>query len=123
MPRKPSLPRRGQVYLVRLDPTVGHEIKKRRRAVVISNDHMNELAGTVLVMPITCGQYQYVHWITLTPPEGELRKVSSIVTERIRAVGKRRLGRRLGSVSSQSMRQIEDAIRDHCGLPEGGALP
>lgn len=123
MPRQPSFPRRSFVYLVPFDPTVGHEIRKTRPAVVISNDHMNELAATVLVMPITVGQYPYFHWIPLTPPEGGVKKVSSIVTEQIRAVDKQRLGRRLGAVSAQTMRQIEDAIRDHCGLPEGRVLP
>lgn len=123
MPRKRSFPRRGSVYLVRFDPTVGHEIRKTRPAVVISNDHMNELAATVLVMPITAGRYPYFHWITVRPPEGGMTKVSSIVTEQIRAVDKDRLGRRLGAVSAETMRRIEDAVRDHCGLPEGRLLP
>jgi mRNA interferase MazF len=44
-------PRRGSVYLVQFDPAVGHEIRKTRPALVVSNDHMNQLAATVLVMP------------------------------------------------------------------------
>lgn len=122
MPRASLLPRRGSVYLVRLDPTVGREIRKTRPAVVISNNHMNELAATVLVMPITAGRYEYFHWIVLRPPEAGLTKVSSIVTEQIRAVDKGRLVRRLGAIRPETMRRIEDAIRDHCGLPEGRVL-
>ena len=111
-------PRRGSVYLVRFDPTVGHEIQKTRPAVVISNDHLNELAPTVLVMPITSGRFPYYHWIALNPPEGGLRKSSSIVTEQIRSVDKRRLLDYLGQVTPATMARIEAAIRDNFGLPE-----
>lgn len=123
MARRSSFPRRGWVYLVNLDPTVGREIRKTRPAVVVSNDHMNELAGTLLVMPITSGHYSYYHWIPLDPPEASLTKSSTIVTEQIRAVDKRRLGRRLGSVRRATLELIEQAVRDHFGLPEGGVLP
>jgi mRNA interferase MazF len=123
MARTPSFPRRGFVHYIQFDPAVGHEIRKMRPAVVVSNDHMNELAATILVMPITTGHFGYYHWIELRPPEGGLKKPSSIVTEQIRAVDKRRVKRRLGAASPATMAQIEDAIRDHCGLPEGRVLP
>jgi mRNA interferase MazF len=118
-----AFPRRGGVYRVRFDPAEGHEIRKSRPAVVVSNDHMNELAATVLVMPITSGRYPYYHWIALEPPEGGLTKSSSIVTEQVRAVDKRRLGKQLGSVTPATMTAVEEAIRDHFALPEGGVLP
>ena len=91
MPANPSFPRRGSVYMIRFDPAEGRQVRKTRSAVVISNNHMNELAATVLVMPITGGRYSYYHWIALEPPEGGLKKPSSIVTEQIRAIDKRRV--------------------------------
>jgi mRNA interferase MazF len=121
--RPTSFPRCGSVYYIQFDPALGREIRKMRPAVVVSNDHMNELAETIFVMPITGGSYQYFHWIALLPPEGGLTKPSSIVTEQIRAIDKVRIGRRLGAVSAQTIGMIEDAIRDHCGLPEGRVLP
>jgi mRNA interferase MazF len=123
MPRQSPFPRRGSIYLVEFDPGRGHEIRKTRPAVVISNDHMNELAATVLVMPITAGHYTYYHWMPLQPPEGGLKKPSTIVTEQIRAIDKQRLGRRLGAVRPQTLTKIEDAIRDHCALPGSQVLP
>ena len=123
MARKRSFPRRGSVYRVNLDPTVGHELRKTRPAVVVSNDHMNELAETILVMPITAGHYQYYHWIAIDPPEGGVSKPSSIVTEQVRAIDKRRLQRHLGSVSADTIEKIEQAIRDNFALPEGRVLP
>lgn len=123
MASKKSFPRRGAVYRVTLDPTVGHEIRKTRPAVIVSNDHINELAATVLVMPITSGQFSYYHWITIQPPEGGVTRPSSIVTEQVRAIDKRRLRRRLGAVRPSTSERIEQAIRDNFGLPEGGVIP
>lgn len=123
MARQRAFPRRGSVYQVALDPTIGHEIRKTRPALIVSNNHMNELAATVLVMPITAGQYDYYHWIPIAPPEGGVTKPSSIVTEQIRAVDKRRLKRRLGEVRAETMERIEAAIRDHFALPESDVLP
>jgi mRNA interferase MazF len=123
MARELSFPRRGSVYYIQFDPAIGREIRKTRPAVVVSNDHMNELADTILVMPITSGHYSYYHWIPLEPPEGGTKKPSSIVTEQIRCVDKRRVRRLLGALSDETMAKIENAIRDHCGLPEGRVLP
>lgn len=117
-----GFPQRGSVFLVALDPTVGSEICKTRPAIVVSNDHMNELAKTVLIMPITSGRHQYYHWVPLAPKEGGLAKSSKVVTEQIRAIDKVRLGRRLGAVRVRTMERIEAAIRDHLGLPEGDVL-
>jgi mRNA interferase MazF len=123
MRRKRPFPRRGSVYRVEFDPAIGHEIRKTRPALVVSNDHMNELCATVLVMPITSGHFPYYHWVNLDPPEGGVTKPSCIVTEQIRALDKRRLRRRLGSVSAGTLAKVEDAIRDHFGLPESGVGP
>ena len=123
MTRKKPFPRRGSVYRVALDPARGHEIRKTRPAVVVSNDHMNELAATVLVMPITSGHFAYYHWIPIQPPEGGLKKPSSIVTEQIRAIDKDRILGRIGAVRHETIVRIEAAVRDHFGLPEGNVLP
>jgi len=45
--------RRGEVYWVNLDPTVGTEIKKTRPALVVSPDDMNEVLPRVIVAPLT----------------------------------------------------------------------
>ncbi|MEX2120493.1 MAG: type II toxin-antitoxin system PemK/MazF family toxin [Pirellulales bacterium] len=122
MAHRPSFPRRGSVYRVAFDPARGHEIHKTRPAVVVSSDHLNELADVVIIMPVTSGQYRYYHWIPLDPPEGGLTKPSSIITEHVRAVDKRRVGRRLGEVEPGTMEKIEQAIRDNFGLSEGEVL-
>lgn len=54
-------PRRGEIYWVRLDPTVGTEIAKTRPAVIISSDNGNEHADRVIVAPITSGDLERVY--------------------------------------------------------------
>jgi mRNA interferase MazF len=48
-----SYPRRGEIYLTALDPTVGHEMRKTRPALVIQNDTSNQYGTTTIVVPIT----------------------------------------------------------------------
>ena len=48
-----DFPKRGQIWFVSLDPVVGHEIGKKRPALVVSNDRNNQFAETVTVLPIT----------------------------------------------------------------------
>lgn len=120
-----KFPRRGNVYLVSfgpLDASAGHSLRLTRPALVVSNDHMNEMAETVLVMPITSGGHDYYHWITLAPPEGGCTVRSRLITEQIQAIDKRRIQRRMGAVRPNTMKRVEAAIRDHFGLPEGGML-
>lgn len=117
--------KRGTVCTVNfgpLDETAGTEIRKARPAVIVSNDHLNQQADTVLVMPITSGRHDYYHWITIKPPEGGVTVASRIITEQIATVDKRRLGPTLGRVNSKTLDKLDGAIRDHFGLPEGQLL-
>jgi mRNA interferase MazF len=120
---KRDFPRRGAVHLVAFDPGVGHEIRKARPAVVVSNDHLNELARTVIVLPLIPGRFGYLHRIPVEPPEGGLARRSSVVSEQIHTVDRRRVGRRLGRIGPETLRRVEDAIRESCGLPEAKILP
>ncbi|GAI32142.1 unnamed protein product, partial [marine sediment metagenome] len=48
-----DFPKKGEIWLVSLEPVVGHEIGKTRPALVISNDRNNQFADTVTMLPIT----------------------------------------------------------------------
>ncbi|MEX0998994.1 MAG: type II toxin-antitoxin system PemK/MazF family toxin [Thermodesulfobacteriota bacterium] len=111
-----EVPRRGDVYIARLDPTHGREIKKTRPVVVISNNHLNELSGLVIVAPITSGKYSYVHDIPIIPPDGGLEKNSVIVVEQLRAIDQTRLMKQAGRVKKTTLEEIDQALRDHLGL-------
>lgn len=93
---KPRVVRRGEVYWVNLDPTVGTEIKKTRPALVISPDDMNAVLPRVIVAPITSkGQPLGCR------PELEFAgKSARILLDQIRCVDKARLTTKLGEIDT-----------------------
>ena len=93
---------RFEVYLVRLDPTQGHEIQKTRPCVVISPDEMNRHIGTVIVAPLTTKGRPYPTRIPLRFQ----RKSGQVVLDQIRTVDKTRLVRRLGKISDRAAREV-----------------
>ena len=106
-----------------LDPAVGRELQKTRPVLIISNDHANQLADMVIVLPITSGRREYFHMTTLSPPEGGVVKKSRIIPDQIRAVDKSRLRRRLGKVELATLYAVEQSLLDLLGLPQGNILP
>ena len=86
---------RFDVYLVCLDPTVGHEIKKTRPCLVISPDEMNEFIVTVIVAPMTSRSRDYPSRVNCIF-QGVQRQ---IVLDQIRTVDGARLVKRLGKLS------------------------
>ena len=92
---------RFDVFLVRLDPTQGREIRKTRPCLVISPDEMNHHIDTVIVAPMTTKGRPY-------PTRVQVRfkgKSRQIVLDQIRTVDKSRLVKRLG--------KIDEAARAH----------
>ncbi len=90
------------VYLVNLDPTVGHEIKKTRPCLVVSPDEMNRNIATVIVAPMTTKGRPYVTRI----PCRFAGKEGQIVLDQLRTVDKARLVRRLGRISAETREDV-----------------
>jgi len=89
---------RFDVFLVNLDPTVGHEIKKTRPCLVISPDEMNHHISTVIVAPMTTRGKKYPTRITCSF-QG---KKGQIVVDQIRTLDRERLVKRLGVISRKT---------------------
>ena len=87
--------RRFEVYVVNLDPTVGHEIKKLRPCVVVSPDEMNRHVQTVIVAPMTTKGQPYPTRVACTFHG----KRGQIVLDQIRAIDRIRLVKRLGKLT------------------------
>jgi len=85
---------RFDVFLIRLDPTEGSEIRKTRPCLIISPEEMNRHIATVIVAPMTTGSRSYPTRV----PVRFRRKTGQIVLDQIRTVDKSRLVRRLGSI-------------------------
>jgi len=105
--------RRGEVWLINLDPTVGSEIKKTRPAVIVNDDAIGLLPLRVIV-PITAWQERYAvaPWmIRLDPdPENGLDKPSAADAFQVRSVSQSRFVRRLGSISAQALQDVTRAL-------------
>jgi mRNA interferase MazF len=111
--------RRGDIYVCSFDPTVGHEIKKTRPALVIQNDVGNRYSPLTIVAAITSGvsPVPYPVEVVIDPAAGNGLEVrSSIRLDQVRTVDRQRLVRRLGMADSATMAKVNEAIRISLGL-------
>jgi len=115
-----TYPRRGEIYLVRFDPTVGAELKKTRPALVIQNDIGNKAAATTIVAAITSkfGPELYPVEVLIKGPEGGLETDSVVRLDQIRTVDKARLVRRMGRINPATMQDVDQAMAISLGLVE-----
>lgn len=110
-------PSRGEVWLVDLNPTRGHEQAGVRPALVVSVDLFNHgPAGLAVVLPVTSRAKGVPLHVPVDPPEAGLKMRSFIKTEDIRSVSLERLTRRMGQVTTATMAQVEDRLRILLGL-------
>lgn len=86
--------KRGEVYWVNLDPTVGSEIQKIRPALIVSPDDMNAALPRVIIAPLTSAGKPLG-----CRPEVEFKgKSARILLDQLRSVDKQRLGGRMGKI-------------------------
>ncbi len=105
--------RRGDVVVANLDPTIGVEIKKTRPVIVVSNDSINQLSELVVVVPLTKNVAHLSPSQALIPKgAGRLTFASKAVTEQTKAVDKRRLVKRLGTLPPALLAQVERALKN-----------
>ncbi len=103
-----SAPRRGDVYLVNLDPTEGQEIRKTRPCVVVSPDELNAHLGTFLVAPLTTGRHPYPFRIACRFRDRD----GFVVLDQLRAVDRARLVERLGRLAAPTTRKALSVLRE-----------
>jgi mRNA interferase MazF len=113
-------PRRGEVYLVNFDPTLGAEIQKMRSALIVQNDVANRHSAITIVAAITSqfDQPLYPTEVLISPPEGGLRADSVTLLNQIRSIDSQRLVRRLGTLKPETMDRVDHAILISMGLIE-----
>jgi mRNA interferase MazF len=100
--------RRGDVFLVSLDPTRGGEIRKTRPCVVVSPDELNAHLQTFIVAPLTTGSHPYPFRV---PCRFEGR-AGYIVLDQIRTVDRERLVRKLGKLTPSTLRHTLVILQD-----------
>lgn len=106
--------RKGEIWLINLDPTIGAEIRKTRPAVIISEDAIGILPLRVIV-PLTDWKERYsiAPWMVSIVPEKQngLSKVSAADAFQIRSVSRERFVQRVGVLNSEQVGQILKAVQ------------
>lgn len=101
-----SLVKRGEIWLVNLDPTVGSEIKKARPCLVVSPPEMHDHLRTAIIAPMTTKGFTAPFRI----PVRHSGKNGLILVDQIRAVDKARLSKRLGRVAPATLSTVLEAL-------------
>ncbi|PKP56461.1 MAG: growth inhibitor PemK [Candidatus Altiarchaeales archaeon HGW-Altiarchaeales-2] len=96
------------IFLISLDPTIGHEIKKVRPCIVISPNEMNEYISTVIIAPMTTKTHSY----PIRVPVEFNGKRGEIVLDQIRTVDKRRLIKKIEKVDENTINNIKLVIKE-----------
>lgn len=105
--------KRGEIWLVNLDPTVGSEIKKTRPAVIISSDLVGILPLKIVV-PFTDwkDRYETASWMVRIEPDEQngLSKFSAADGLQVRSISNQRLVKQLGILTPIQVTQIVQAV-------------
>jgi len=96
------------VYLINLDPTIGFEIQKTRPCLVISPDEMNRNIQTIIIAPMTTKSHGYPTRVKITFK----RKIGWIALDQIRTVDSKKLVRRLGRVTDDTITKVKTVIKE-----------
>lgn len=106
-------PRRGEVWWVAFDPSLGGEIQKTRPAVVVSNNGANMALNRLIVVPLTSQITKVYTGQAMVTLNGEPRKA---MADQLTTVSKQRLRSRSGAISIPDMAAVERAIMVHLAL-------
>ncbi|MFA5742828.1 MAG: type II toxin-antitoxin system PemK/MazF family toxin [Candidatus Paceibacterota bacterium] len=115
---KQIIPKRGEVYLVNFDPTIGSEIKKTRPALIIQNDIANRYSPVTIVAAITSqiGERIYPTEVLVDAKQSDLDKRCVVLLNQIRAIDKQRLVKKLAVLDSVLMEKVNQSLEISLGL-------
>ena len=98
----------GEIWLTRLDPTVGNEIQKTRPCLIVSPDNMNRFLGTVIVMPMTSGG----RLVRFRAAIEFNNRLGFLLGDQIRSVSRQRLIKKLGAVEKETLSSALRVLRE-----------
>jgi mRNA interferase MazF len=105
---KPKAVRRGEVWLVGLDPTVGREIRTKRPCLIVSPDSMNRFLSTVTALPLTSGSQPAGFRVPVQFNNTD----GLLLADQIRTLDRTRLIKRLGTVDEVTVEVALAVLRD-----------
>ena len=110
--------KRGEIYWINPPVTIGSEQAGRRPFLIIQNDVGNSTSATTIVAAVTSqtSRRWYPFHVSFTSQESGLRRDGIVKCEQIQTVDQSRLGRFLGRLSAEKMREIDMALHHSLGL-------
>ena len=105
--------KRGEVWWVNFDPSVGREIQKKRPAIIVSNDAANRHLNRVQVVPLTTKTGRLFPSQAYVTFKGTRQKA---IADQLTTASKKRLLNKAGEISTSDMTAVEQAIRTQLGL-------
>jgi mRNA interferase MazF len=100
--------KRGEIWFVNLDPTVGSEIQKTRPCVIISPPEMHDYLRTAIIAPMTTGS----HWAPFRIPVRHLGKNGLILLDQVRTIDKARLVKRSGAITAATLKDTLSTLSE-----------
>jgi len=111
-------PKKGEIYLVNFDPTIGHEVKKKRPALILSNNIHNQYSPLVTVTPLSPNTNKVYPFEVYVPKISTgLNENSKIMIIQLRSIDKKRLINKIGNIeNNEIINKINKVIAEHFAL-------
>lgn len=111
-------PKKGEIYLVNFDPTTGHEVKKKRPALILSNNIHNQYSPLVTVAPLSSNTNKIYPFEVYVPKKSTgLNENSKIMIIQLRSLDKKRLLNKIGNIGDKEVtNKINKIISEHFSL-------
>lgn len=105
--------KRGDIFYVDLNPAKGSEQSGRRPVLVIQNNTGNEVSPTVIIVPLTTKKFskEYPTNVHLKKGTANLKEDSVVLLSQIRTIDKNRLERKIGNISGEHLKAVDEAIK------------
>ena len=109
---------KGEIVIANLEPILGSEQGGTRPVLIIQNDILNKYSPTTIIAPITSKIYtkEYPTNVFIKKEESKLNKDSTILTNQIKTIDKRRIIKKIGNLDDFTMKKVDLALKISLGL-------